>query len=302
MTGPPEPRPDARASAALALGTVCIGWSAIFVKLAGVPGIASAFYRLFFAGLIIVPWYLRARSTPLDRRGLALASLGGVFFALDLALWNAAVLRSSAARATLLANLAPLWVGLGAVALFGERLSGRFWLGMALAMGGMAVIVGDDLGGGIQTGDAMALGASFFYAAYLLATQRVRLHMDTVTFMGLSTMAAILLLGILGFLLDVPMRAYPTEAWLHLLGLGLISHLGGWLAINFALGHMPAAVVSVTLLGQPVLTALFAIPVLGERPSSAEVAGGILVLIGIATVHRARMQAAERAAAAAPAA
>lgn len=285
--------PQWRAYAALALGTVCIGWSGIFVKLAGVPGPASAFYRLFFSVVVLLPWWLRARPGRLSRRAFGLAAAGGVFFALDLALWNAAVLLTSAGRATLLANVAPLWVGLGSVMLLGERLRLGFWAGMAVALAGVAVIVGaGGLGAATGVGDGLALLASAFYAAYILTTRQVRVQLDTLSFMTLATLASLPVLAGLSVATGAPLAGYDARAWLALLGVGLISQLVGWLAINFALGHLRSAVVAVTLLGQPVLTAIFAVPVLGERLGMTDLAGGALVLGGIYWVHRTQERAA----------
>jgi drug/metabolite transporter (DMT)-like permease len=79
---------------------------------------------------------------------------------------------------------------------------------------------------------------------------------------------------------------YTLNAYMALLGLGLISQLVGWLAINYALGHMPASVVSVTLLAQPILTALFAVPLLSESLEAHQIAGGLIALGGIFLVNR----------------
>ena len=82
------------------------------------------------------------------------------------------------------------------------------------------------------------------------------------------------------------------------MGAALISQVGGYLSINYALGHLPASVVSTTLLTQPVLTAILAVPLLGEGIGWGQVAGGAIVLAGIWLVHRQRSLAAGRAAAA----
>ena len=79
----------------------------------------------------------------------------------------------------------------------------------------------------------------------------------------------------------------PALAWL-LLGLGLISQVGGWLSINYALGHLPATRVSVSLLGQVLVTALIAVPVFGEIPSAIQLVGAVLVVGGIVIVLQAR--------------
>jgi len=77
------------------------------------------------------------------------------------------------------------------------------------------------------------------------------------------------------------LSGFPPRAWLALAGLGLVSQLCGWLAINYALGHLRAAPVSVCLLAQAVVTAVVAMPVLGEFLRTNQLAGGALVLGGI---------------------
>ena len=95
-----------------------------------------------------------------------------------------------------------------------------------------------------------------------------------------------MVLLIFNVLRGFPLTGFPPQTWLSLLALGLITHVGGWLSINYALGHIPASIVSVTLLGQPVLTAIFAIPLLGEALFPLQIIGGILALIGIYIVNR----------------
>jgi drug/metabolite transporter (DMT)-like permease len=268
---------------ALALGIVCIGFSAIFVKLAHAPGPVSAFYRVLIACVVLVPWWLARKGPRPAPAELRLILLGGLFFALDLALWNTSILLTSAATATLLANNSPLWVGLASFLLFRERLSGRYWLGLALALAGMMWLMGGDAFRrlGLNPGNLLAVGASLFYAAYLLTTHRVRAKVDLLTVMTLSTVVSMAALLALNLTLGTSLTGYSRSTWLALAGLGLISQLVGWLAINYALGHLRAAPVSVCLLAQVVVTALAAMPLLGEYLKINQVLGGVLVLAGI---------------------
>jgi drug/metabolite transporter (DMT)-like permease len=280
--------PNGPAYLALVAGVVCIGCSAIFVKFAAVPGTASAFYRVFIAGIILVPWWLLTRPSCPSMQDLVSILAGGLFFALDLVLWNSGVLLTSAATATLLANNAPIWVGLGILFVFHEHLSLNFWVGLTLAMVGMAFIVGGDAWRQLSfnEGDLMAVGASLFYAAYLLTTERVRSRVNTLTFMTLSVFSCIVFLFPMSLLLGVRLTGYSHQTWLALVGLGLVSQLGGWLAISYALGHLSVAPVSVGLLGQAMVTALLSMPLLGEYLSMNQVIGGTLVLAGIYLVNR----------------
>jgi drug/metabolite transporter (DMT)-like permease len=90
----------------------------------------------------------------------------------------------------------------------------------------------------------------------------------------------------MSLLLGVRLTGYSHQTWLALVGLGLVSQLGGWLAISYALGHLSVAPVSVGLLGQAMVTALLSMPLLGEYLSMNQVIGGTLVLAGIYLVNR----------------
>lgn len=284
-----ESRTSKTAYLALALGVFCIGTSAIFVKLAAVPGTVSAFYRVFFAGLALLPLRLaRKRQRFPAWPELRLVGLGSLVFAGDLVLWNTSILLTSAAAATLLANNSPLWVGLGATLIFREKLSVKYWLGLVIALAGMAIIVG---GNAIQElsfnlGDLLAVGASFLYAAYMLITQKARAKIDTLTLNLLTMLACVVILLPVIFFFRQPLAGFDSQTWLALAGLGLVPQFVGWLAINYAMGHLPAARVSVTLLGQSVVTALLGILFLRELLSPADIGGGLLVLSGIYLVNQ----------------
>jgi len=285
---PNEKNTNLKAVVFLALGIVCIGFSAIFVKAAGVPGMVSAFYRSLIAGAVVVPWWLIKRKPMPGMEELKWIITGGVFFAIDLIFWNASLLLTTAATATLLANNAPIWVGLGAMLLFKEKLTYKYWAGLVIALFGMSVLLGFDSIRDLNfnTGDLLALTASLFYAVYLLTTQKARTGTDTISFMSVSTISTVFVLLAINIISGSALTGFSMKTWAALFGLGLISHLGGWLLINYALGHMKASSVSVSLLSQAVVTALLAIPFLGEIPAMHQIAGGILILLGIYFVNR----------------
>ncbi|MBN2765024.1 MAG: DMT family transporter [Paludibacteraceae bacterium] len=128
----------------LLFGVLCISWSAIFVKLAGVSGVSSGFYRLLFGMLGIIPVWLYFRKPIHDKFGVMIAVICGVLFAADIVLWNTSIMLSKATISTLLANLAPVWVGLGALIFMKEKPRGTFWWGTALSLVGVVLIVGFD--------------------------------------------------------------------------------------------------------------------------------------------------------------
>ncbi len=273
---------------ALVFGILCIGFSAIFVKLAWVPGSVSTFYRLLFAAIAIVPiWVYKGRKIP-PRKDLILITIGALFFAIDLFLWNTAILLTSAATATLLANNAPVWVGLISLIVFRERLPAKFWFGLFISMVGLNVLIGIEAWNNMSfnKGDILSLVAGFFYALYILYTMESRKRVDTITFMTFSVVIMTVALFFANLFLGNPFTGFSTQTWASLAGLGLISHFGGWVAINYALGHLKGTNVSVTLLAQAVVTAIMGIIILGENLNIYQIVGGLLVLTGVYIVNR----------------
>ncbi len=274
----------------LLLGILCIAWSAIFVKLAGISGLGSGFYRMFIGFVGVLPFWLYFRKPITDWRGVKIAMLCGTFFAIDIALWNTSIMLSKAAISTLLANLAPVWVGVGAILFLKEKPKRIFWIGTAIALLGVGIIVGIEqiASAKLNTGNALAIFASMFYGAYLLIARKGRNNLDTLSFTTLSMLTSSVVLGMICLFTATPLWGFSTHTWLALGGLGLIPQLLGWLAINFALGYIRPTIASVSLLSQSVFTALFSVPVLGEFLSIREITGAIVVLTGIYLVNRKR--------------
>jgi drug/metabolite transporter (DMT)-like permease len=272
----------------LLAGILCIGWSAIFVKLAGVSGLASGFYRMFIAALSISPvFFIKNKSLP-NWHDAKIAILCGIFFGCDIALWNTSIMLSKASVSTLLANMAPVWVGLGAIFILREKPKLLFWVGTLTALLGVSIVIGVNTIFNNQPtlGNLLAIAASMFYGAYLLTVRKGRGRLDTISFSTISMAVSAALILVFCLISGVQLWGFSSNTWFALAGVGLISQLGGWLAINFALGHIKPTIASVSLLSQSIFTALFAIPVLGETLSWNEIAGAFVVLTGIYLVSR----------------
>ena len=274
--------------AALTGGILATACAPILVKWAGVPGPASALYRLLFAALVIVPlWLVRRPAWPVQR-DVIWAAVAGALLAANFAFLNSALMLTTAAEATLIAGSAPLWVGVGSLLIFRHRLPVRYWGGLAMALVGMTVVLGGSAlwPPKLGPGESLAMGTSFCYAAYVLTISRVRTRLDTLSIAAVGSLSGVAMLFALARGLGVPLTGYDARTWAALLTLGLVSHVGGLLGIGFALGRLPATMVSVALLGIPVLAALLAIPLLSEPLDLGIIIGGILVLGGIGLATR----------------
>lgn len=275
---------------ALGMGILALSFSAMFVRWAHAPGPVTAFYRLFFSIFLLLPFFLpRLKENGSIKSGLILFPLlAGVFTACDLGLWTASLSFTTAANATLLGNTAPLWVALGTWLIFKQTLTPAFWRGLSITLLGAALIMGSDflLHPRFGLGDAMAVFTGFFYGGYFLVTERSRIHFDPISHIWLVGVGASISLFIANRVLDYPLTGYPAQTWLVFLASAVVSQLIGYMSLAYALGHLPASIVSPTMILQPVVTTLFAIPLLGEIPSIWQGVGGAIALAGIYLVNQ----------------
>ncbi|PWH13742.1 MAG: hypothetical protein DDG60_09775 [Anaerolineae bacterium] len=280
---------------ALVVGILSLSLSAMFVRWAKAPGPVTGFYRLLFAACILTPFVIQRNRKPLSvsKSQIIFPTLAGIATALDFTFWNTAVTYTTASNATLIGNTAPLWVALVGFFFFHERLQSDFWLGLALAMSGATLIVGSDLliHPHLGFGDLLALLASFFYAIYYLATERGRRSFDALTYAWLMALSASGALWVINLLLGNPLLGYAPSSWLIFLLSAIVAQILGYLSVTFALGHLPASVVSPTMIGQPVMTTVLAIPFLSEIPTTWQLLGGIIALVGIYLVNQAHTRA-----------
>ncbi|MEN8097636.1 MAG: DMT family transporter [Chloroflexota bacterium] len=279
---------------ALGLGVLSLGLAPIFVRWADAPGPVTSFYRLaIVAVLLAVPFFRRAKVRGgLPRQGVLLALLGGLFFAGDLGFWSSGVMLSGATNPTLMLNTAPLWVGLGAMLLFRERLGPLFWFGLILAVTGAMTILGLDRAHSVTLGLGTSLGlvGGIFHAAYFMTTQLGRKSLDSLSYFWLATCTSAIGLLVTSLVLRQPLTGYPPQAYLSFLALALVSQILGHFSINYALGYLPASLVAPTLLGQPVVAAILAGPLLGEHLTIWQILGGMAVLAGVLAVHRSQRE------------
>ena len=286
-------RAHALAVVALLAGAVAIATAPLFVKVSETGPVSTAFWRVFLAVPFLWAWALADRSgaaapaEPTQERRLL--GLAGLFFAGDLAVWHWSIVLTTVATATLLANLAPIFVTL-AVWLWWRQPPGfAFLSGLVMAIAGVALLVGGDVqvSGTALLGDFLGVITAMFYAAYQLTVTRLRGTMTTARIMAWSSVVAAASLLPIAFISGEQFWPVTTAGWIKLFGLALIAQVAGQSLIAHAMADLPATFSSVGLLLQPVMAALFAWALLGERLGALQIAGGILVLIGIRIAHQA---------------
>ncbi|MGQ0664841.1 MAG: DMT family transporter [Pseudomonadota bacterium] len=288
-------RAERGALLALFAGALAIALSPIFVRLSELGPTATAFYRPALAVPALAVWLMAERrrrappARPAAPRDFVLVGFIGFSFAGDLAFWHWSVVLTTVANSTLLANFAPIFVALWGWALFGERFRPAFLAGMALAIAGCVLLMGQSLAlsADYVLGDALGLVTAAFYAAYMMAVARARAVFSTASLMTWSAAVTALVLLPVALASGESLVPHSAYGWAILIGLALISHAGGQSLIAYALAHLPTAFSSVALLLQPAAAALFAWVILAEPVGVLQGLGGAVVLAGIALARQA---------------
>jgi drug/metabolite transporter (DMT)-like permease len=174
--------------------------------------------------------------------------------------------------------------------LFKEKLHPGFWLGLLCALVGIGIIFGQDLltHPVLGLGDFYALCGGFFYGMFFLAAQRSRERLSAMLAWGISSAVSALGLLLVSLAFGMSLTDYPLVTWINILALAISTQVIGLLSVNYALGHLPASLVSPSLLGQPIVTAILAVPLLSQPLSPLQIIGGLLALAGIFVVHRSK--------------
>jgi drug/metabolite transporter (DMT)-like permease len=282
--------------AALA-GALAISFSGILFRVAHVSPTTGALFRCLYA---LVPLWLLSRREdlrygprPLKQR--ALAWLAGLFFAIDLVAWHQGIEEVGAGLATVLGNLQVVLVGLLAWAILRERPSGRSLAAIPVALVGVVLIsgafehgaYGRNPGLGVAYGILTALAYSGFLLVLREGNRDLRRPAGPLFDATLVSALGVIPIGLVWGNIDwVP----DWKAQGYLMLLALTSQALGWLLISITLPRLPAALTSVLLTFQPVLSVLFAWMILAETPSGLQLGGVALVLCGLLIVSAGRRQ------------
>jgi drug/metabolite transporter (DMT)-like permease len=286
---------------AVLAGGIAIGFSPIFVRLSELGPIATGFYRLFLALPLLWLWMRwegrRAASSPSlpgkrgQRKGLEWIpfAVPGILFAGDILFWHWSITYTTVADATLFANLAPVVVTFGAWFYLGEHITFWFLVGMALAMGGAALLVtaSAGLGAGYVLGDMFGLITACFFGSYVVAIARLRDRYAASAIMFHSSAVTCVLLLAATLVSGESLLPRSAHGWIALFALAWMSHAVGQGLIAYALGHLPASFSALAILIEPLTAAILGWIWLGEALGMLQATGGAVVLVGIAVARRA---------------
>lgn len=270
----------------LAVGLISVSLGAIFFRLADAPPLVESAYRTGLATLMLLPFALanhRAELRGLTRGQLGLALLGGAMLAIHFAAWTASLDFTTVASSTVLVSTHPIFVALLTPFISTDRIGRLTVFGILLSVVGSMVIGWGDMqiGGQALIGDALAVVGALGAALYFLIGRRLRATLSLLPYIVLCYgMAALFLLGTV-LALGLPLTGYTQGTYVALFFVALVPQVLGHSSFNWALGYFSATLVAVVLLGEPILSTIWAFLFLNETPPAALFQGAALILLGV---------------------
>jgi len=295
---------------AILIAILAVSTASIFIRFAqndGVPSLVIAALRLTFATAILTPVALtqhREEIKRFTRTEILLGAASGIFLAVHFATWITSLEYTSVASSVVFVATGPLWVALFSPMLLKEHLARMAVIGLALSIVGGAIIGLSDActwSGGLSCpdlqnimqgraiwGNFLALAGAWAVTGYLIIGRKLRAGMSLVPYIflvyGMSAIALIIIMFAAG---NTPFGYEPkTYGWILLLA--ILPQLVGHSTYNWALKYLPAALVAVTTLGEPIGSAILAFFLLSETPAITTVIGGIFILTGIYLASRSK--------------
>jgi len=266
-----------------------VSWAGPLIRFASADALAISAWRLVISvGIVGAILLVRRERSPFRLTGgeWGWAIGGGIFLAGHFWSWIAAVQLTTVARAAILVSLQPFVSAALAALSLGVGGGRRGWAGMAIALVGVGILGGGIAGGtgGQVTGDLLALVAALCGGGYFVLGRRLRPTLGLWSYVAVVYGVAALTLTGAALVSGVALSGHSGQDWWVFVALAAGPMMIGHTGVNYALRYLPAHTANLALLGEPIGATLLAwwLPGIREAPDWATVAGGGVILIGIA--------------------
>lgn len=275
----------ARIFLVLLLGIGVASFASIIIRVTPAPSPMIAAGRMLFTSIILTPFFiknLRTHRNELTPARWRWALLAGFFLAGHFILWIESLKHTTVVSSVVLVAMNPIFVALIAPVFLKEHLSLRGWFAILIAFLGAILIAGPTLKStSLTTGNFLSLGGALCAACYVILGRKLRSGLSLLNYIyPVYTIAALLLL-LFALVSRTPLLGYPMKTYLLVLLLALGPQILGHTSFNWALKYLPAPVVAMSILGEPIGTTILSALLLRQPPTPLELAGGLLIGTGI---------------------
>lgn len=283
--------------AGVSIGIVAISFASIFIRLCNdVPSIMIATYRLTLSSviLLIIAKSKGMRLSSYNKRHLLMGMLGGFFLSLHFSFWISSLKFTSVASSVVLVATNPIFVGLFSYLFFKEKQPAELIFGIILSFSGSIILAVGDCGfqgltaqnPSFLLGDILAFLGAIMASGYLMVGSKLREEMDVLPYISMVYTFSASFLLITSLSLGVPFTGYKLSSYFYMILLAIVSQLIGHTAFNWALKHLKASMVAITILGEPIGASILAYFIFQEAIQSYQSVGIILIFLAIIIASR----------------
>ena len=283
--------------AVVVLAALFCSLSAIFFKFSSAPAVTVAAWRMGFTVLILLPVILKKHRKELasvDKKSLLLCCLSGLFLGLHFTAYFESLNHTSVTSSVVLVDTQVIFVALIMLIVLKEKIPKKGVIGIALTLIGSVVIgMADGSAGGdnILYGDFLALGGAVFLAIYTSIGYVARRSISTTVYTFTVYLMSFITLAVIAIISGAGLTGYPPENLLLSLLLSVFCTLLGHSLYNWSLKYISAAFMSTVSLLEPVFSTVFAIFIFSEIPVPLQIAGVVIIIIGVAVYSSAKESA-----------
>jgi drug/metabolite transporter (DMT)-like permease len=286
-----------RTFANLSIGIIAISFASIFIRFCNdVPAIMIATYRLTLSSVILL---IIAKSKGIHlssytRRHILMGMLGGFFLSLHFFFWISSLKFTSVASSVVLVATNPIFVGLFSYLFFKEKQPPELTLGIILSFSGSIILAMGDYSFQDSTaqnpsfllGDILAFVGAIMASGYLMVGSKLREEMNILPYISMVYTFSAFFLLFISLSFGVSFTGYKQSSYMYMVLLALVPQLIGHTAFNWALRHLKASMVAITILGEPIGASILAYFIFGETIQSFQSVGIMLILLAIIIASR----------------
>lgn len=274
---------------ALVIGIIAISTSAILIRWSSSEPLVIGSYRQTFAAFLFLPFLLKDNFREIInlslRQSLELIVIG-VLLGAHFGFWISSVKATSVAASVLLGTCHIVYVSIIGWIVFGEKLNRIGIFGIFIALLGIVILFWGDLiedPGNFQ-GNILAFISGILAGLYYLGGRKHRKKISLPTYAFVVYLSSAVVMWLVVFAQKLTYSSLPSSEFQLFFLMALVPTLLGHTMQNWALAFLPAYVISITLLAEPIGSGILAWYIFGEVPTFGVILGGAIVLVGVYTV------------------
>ena len=266
----------------LTIGVISVGVSSILIRLTNAEPIVIAIYRLTLSAIMVAPIYLFYPKKISLKEALIFLPLGALL-SLHFTLWIYSLKFTTVASSTVLVTTNPIFVPIFSYLFYKRRIKKELIIGIAIAISGSIFIALSSRSSGTShmLGNILALLGAIGVSLYLTFGKEVRNKYDLIPYIFFTYSFSAIILILIGIITRQKFFGYDMHTYLMFFLVAFIPQILGHTAYDYSLKFLDPSFIAVTILGEPVIATIGAYFILKETPSTLEIIGACLILLGI---------------------